>query len=199
LDFDGSVTVTLAGLIDWAPDAVIQGTSTGFFTALAGTLVQETDLDQNTFLTGPQGTFQPLQNFETLDAAPTLNFTLLGINGCTINCVAGLTSPFNFIEIPNGTGGVNTTVIISMFGTLTDPVNNPGELYLWSGTWSADFPNQTGLQIVTELATQGFIDAPYSAAKVTTFVPGEIPEPASMLLLGSGLVGLVAARRRNKK
>ena len=195
LDFDGSVRVTFEGMILWSPDAVIQNTSTGFFAQFAGGLVQETDLDSTVQMSGPVGTFTPLQNFETLDDASTLNFTLTAINPCSVGCQAGLGGPFNFIQIPNGTGGFNTTVILSMLGTLTDPVNNPGEVYNWSGTWSADFPNQTAADIVSQLSGPGtFIDAPYSAAKVTTFVPSEVPGAAC-----SRALGVVAARRRRNQ
>ena len=46
--------------------------------------------------------------------------------------------------------------------------------------------------------SQGFVELPYSATKITVDVP-QIPEPANMLLLGSGLIGLAAARRRRNK
>jgi hypothetical protein len=34
---------------------------------------------------------------------------------------------------------------------------------------------------------------------ITFNTPGEVPEPASVGLLGLGMLGLYAARRRNKK
>jgi len=207
LDFDGSVRITFEGLIDWIPpvgggfgQATIQPTSTLSFAALSGTLVFEQDLSAAAFPTGPAGTFAPLPFFETLVAQPTTSFTLTGINACTINCAAGPTSPFNFIEIPDGLGGFNTTVIISMFGIATDAVLNPGQLFTWSGTWSADFPHQTAVQIIAQLTGPGaFIDAPYSAAKVTfSQQQTTIPEPATLLTFGVGIALAATAIRRRR-
>ena len=202
LDFNGAVRVTFAGLIDWIPvgggsgTATIQPTSTLSFAPLAGTVVTELDLNQAAFPTGPVGTFAPLPFFELLAAQPTTNFTLTAINACTINCVAGALSPFNFIQIPNGSGGFNTTIILSMLGTAVDPVLNAGQLFSWSGTWSADFPNQTGQQIVDQLSGPGnFVDAPYSAAKVV-FQQVIVPEPVTLLTLGLGLSAVAARMRR---
>jgi len=206
LDFDGSVRITFEGLIDWIPPvgggngtALIQPTSTLSFAALSGTLVTEQDLSAALFPTGPAGTFAPLSNFETLAAQPTTNFTLTGINACTINCAAGASSPFNFIEIPDGTGGFNTTVIISMFGIATDAVLNPGQIFTWSGTWSADFPHQSAAQILAQLTGPGaFIDAPYSAAKMTFTQQQSVPEPATLLTFGVGIALAATAIRRRR-
>jgi hypothetical protein len=208
LDFNGSVRITFEGMIDWIPPigggngtATVQPTSTLSFAALAGTTVTEQDLSAALFPTGPAGTFAPLANFETLAAQPTTNFTLTGINACTINCVAGATSPFNFVEIPSGNPNapINTTVILSMFGTATDAVLNPGQSFTWSGTWSADFPGQTGAQIVAQLSGPGaFVDAPYSAAKVTFTQVSGIPEPATLLTFGVGIALTATAVRRRR-
>src|SRR5436190_1724286 len=162
LDFDGSVTITSTGQIVWHNPAIIQNTSTLSFAPLAGTSVSELNLDRSLQPAGPAGTFAPLPNFEVLAAQPTTNFTLVAINVCSGSLcqpLAGPNSPFNFIEVPDGLGGTNTTVLLSMFGTATDPVLNPGQTFTWTGSFSADFPHQTAAQILTQLASTGSIDA----------------------------------------
>jgi hypothetical protein len=201
LDFDGSVRITFEGLIDWIMPigggngtAIIQPTSTLSFAPLAGTNVTEQDL-----LAG--AVVFPLANFETLAAQPTTSFTLNGVNSCTINCLAGPTSPFNFIEIPSGNPNapINTTVILSMFGVVTDAVLNPGQMFSWSGTWSADFPGQTGAQILAQLSGPGtFVDAPYSAAKIVFAQATTVPEPATLLTFGVGIALAATAIRRRR-
>lgn len=43
-----------------------------------------------------------------------------------------------------------------------------------------------------------FNDLSFSFTNTVTTIPGEVPEPASAMLLGLGFAGLVAARRRRK-
>jgi hypothetical protein len=127
-----------------------------------------------------------------------LNFALnrvatCGEGGIPQLCLAGADSPFVFT--PVGTG---STVSIGFFGTVID-TDNPGFMSTWSGNFSADSTDTPQVTFQKFLA-QGFLELPYSGTKITVDVPqGEIPEPASMLLLGTGLVGLAAARRRRNR
>jgi hypothetical protein len=183
LNFVGGLILT-ADRIDWTPPNLGGfGTgfvlpSTGYFALLFGSpdperrhllrprpTVTELDLNAATQPAGPPGTFPALAGFVTFPGTPLpfLNFTLTAIATCQINCIAGPSSPFNFVETTIG-GITSTSIVFNMQGTVTDS-NNPGEVSDWIGQWSAVFPGQTGPDILNQLQGPGdFVFAPYSAA-----------------------------------
>jgi PEP-CTERM motif len=204
IDLSGNNVRVTGTTIDWF--ALGGGTGTidvtgavGYFGATGpyGSLIGEIDtlLDLNLAVAPPGDPFDPIDEFQTISNTG-LNFTLDRIATCEESgipalCPAGGDSPFVFT--PLGTGG--STVSLSMSGTVID-TNNPGFLSTWTGNFSADSPDSVA-DTLALFVSQGFLELPYSATKITVDVP-VIPEPASMILLGTGLLGL-AVRARSKR
>lgn len=200
LDIAGSVKVTPTS-IDWASDGgttgVVQVQNTSTF-ANGGVVINtgtatEKDLNLASF---PTAGFPPLTLFETLSAAPTINFVLQDIFSCPevgggTTCDAGAASPFAFAQ-----GGGGTTVTLVMTGIVFD-TTTPTLVSNWTGIFTAQFPGQTIAQLLNQLTTNpGYIDTSFSASKVTV-QQSTVPEPATLLTLGIGS-GLMALRRRRK-
>ena len=142
------------------------------------------------------------------DLPPTGNASASGLNGFTGSQAPSLSSDFDFSDgdLGNVPAGLNNVVLD--FGFTTGPSGN----FAGGSVNDGLLPGESASFTVTGAAFTGFTEEQICNAIFVRFqnvpapfgsdvgVPGEIPEPSTLLLFGSALVGLGGyARRRLKK
>jgi hypothetical protein len=206
IDLVGSVRIT-GDTIDWLTGGLPGGptgeafvlASSGYFDGL-GFGSGATELDLSGIPIGVSG--QLVDGFETFEDMPGVNFILDTILSCgqsslnpAVECLLGPASAFAFVQDQQG-----TVVVMNFNGFVVDSDNpDPDAVATFDAKFSATFLGKTPLDILVAFQTQGFIDAPYSAQKITAEIPTEVPEPATMLTFGAGTALLAAHRRRRAK
>ncbi len=141
------------------------------------------------------------------DLPPTGNASASGLNGFTGSQAPSLSSTFNFSDgdLGNVPAGFNNVVLD--FGFTTGPSGN----FAGGSVNDGLLPGESASFIVSGAAFTGFTEEQICNAIFVRFqnvpapfgsdvgTPGNIPEPSTILLLGSALVGLGGYARRKLK
>jgi hypothetical protein len=211
LSFTGTATVS-ATQVDWEEFAAtveagegnfgLTTPSTGYFAGIDVPIPtrQGDIIDLTPANPPPLANF--LHQFITGNARfDDLSFTLEGltvpaVGVCTgaeavgDSCVAFAGSPFLLTRTDVGTG-----VLFDVFGFFLDPTEPDGFPNDAVGRFSASVVGSTPNDIRLTILGGGNVTAPYGA----TFTAVPIPEPVSLTLLGTGLLGVALRARRKKR
>ena len=137
------------------------------------------------------------------DLPPRGNASASGLNGFTGSQAPSLSSTFNFSDADLGNVPAGFNNVVLDFGFTTGPSGNfaggspndgllPGESASFTVTGAA-FSGFTETQICNAIFVR-FQNVPVAGSDVG--VPGQIPEPSSVMLLGSALLGLGGYARK---
>ena len=194
-----------------ADTITISGVNSG--QAATATVVCEFNSQTNTFtftITNTSAITQPGSTSTITgigyDLPPLGNASASGLNGFTGTQAPSLSSNFNFSDADLGNVPAGFNNVVLDFGFTTGPSGNfnggsvndgllPGESASFTVTGAA-FTGFTEAQICNAIFVR-FQNVPVAGSDVGT--PGQIPEPSSILLLGSALVGLGGYARRRLK
>ena len=204
--------LVLAGAATVRADTItISGVNSG--QAATATVVCEFNSQTNTFtftITNTSAITQPGSTSTItgigFDLPPLGNASASGLNGFTGTQAPSLSSNFTFSDADLGAVPAGFNNVVLDFGFTTGPSGNfnggsvndgllPGESASFTVTGAA-FSGFTDQQICNAIFVR-FQNVPVAGSDVGT--PGQIPEPSSILLLGSALVGVGGYARRRLK
>jgi hypothetical protein len=109
------------------------------------------------------------------------------------------TPPGSAVTFLNVSGN-NSSATITMQGFARHASDAPGFAAAspMQYIFTAQF-NQPFQSVLADFAASGSLTSTYSMTATTSFTPTNVPEPSSLLLLGSGLTGLAAVMRRKAR
>jgi hypothetical protein len=105
------------------------------------------------------------------------------------NIPPGAVGPFTLTDTSDG-----AVVSFDLDGYIWD-TNSMSKVDTFTGTFSATFDGESVADLFTSLP----ISTPFSATFTATVIPCTTPEPASMLLVGAGLLGVGVIKRRKNR
>ena len=205
--------LVLAGAATVRADTItISGVNSG--QAATATVVCEFNSQTNTFtftITNTSAITQPGSTSTItgigFDLPPLGNASASGLNGFTGTQAPSLSSNFTFSDADLGNVPAGFNNVVLDFGFTTGPSGNFNGGSVNDGL----LPGESASFTVTGAAFTGFTDEQICNAIFVRFqnvpepfgsdvgTPGQIPEPSSILLLGSSLVGLGGYARRRLK
>ncbi len=148
------------------------------------------------------GAFPPSTAFMTFSGPPPagaggtgLSLFVTGVTPQTLGpgCV---NNPFSGGDILLCNSPSGATATLDLTGTLKGDTTNPGGTDNWSGIFNANF---AGITVAQLLAPGGLPANSTYAATFTVTTSPSVPEPATFLLMGLGLVGAGLVVRRKAR